>query len=177
MLFDQIMSAQAGDKNTMMALVEQFFPIIRKYGRKLDPEDGTNEMILYFIELIHQMDIHKLKSPNDGAIVNYIEQCIYHFYIKMKNGQNENHILHWEELPEYHKAAIEKITAQEEIPLDWSFPLQILTEKERSVIIQIYEYGFSSAEIAKNLGVSRQNVNQIKKRAEAKIRSSLRENN
>lgn len=46
MLFDQIMSAQAGDKNTMMALVEQFFPIIRKYGRKLDPEDGTNEMIL-----------------------------------------------------------------------------------------------------------------------------------
>lgn len=173
MLSDLIMSAQTGDKQSMLDLIEKFSPIIKKYGHKLDPEDGVNEITLFFIELIHQFNFSKLKSGSDGVIVSYIEKCVIHFYIKARKGMYNDRTLYWDELPEKSKAKIELISCQPGSSLDLAFPLQKLTEKERLVIIQIYEFGFTSAEIAKHLRVSRQNVNQIKKRAEAKIRVLL----
>ena len=62
MLSDQIRSAQAGNCSDMLALIERFTPIIRKYGRKLDPEDGLSEMTLGFIELVHQLQIDRLAT-------------------------------------------------------------------------------------------------------------------
>lgn len=175
MLSELIASAKAGDKNSMLHLIEKFSPIIKKYGYKLDPDDGISEITLFFIELIHQINFNKLKSQSDGAIVSYIEKCIIHFYIRSGKNMYRNNMLYWDELPEKGKARIEQIVPLQEYPLDWAFPMQILTEKEHSVIIQIYEFGFTSTEIAKHLKVSRQNVNQIKKRAEAKIRAFLKE--
>ena len=48
---------------------------------------------------------------------------------------------------------------------------QILTEKEYQVIVLVYKYQLSSAEIARRLCATRQNVNQCKKRAEQKLRN------
>ena len=177
MLSDQILSAQSGSKTDMLSLIEKFSPVIKKYGKKLDPEDGISEITLYFIELIHHLNIHRLNSRSDGAIVNYVAQSISHFYVKMKAGPYDNHFLYLEELTDAHRKKIESAPTNEDFPFDWTLPLQALTDKERLVIIHIYEHGFSSAEIAKYLGVSRQNINQIKKRAESKIRTALIERN
>ena len=46
-----------------------------------------------------------------------------------------------------------------------------MTEKERKIIALVYEYQLSSAEIARKLHTTRQNVNQCKKRAELKLRA------
>ena len=91
----------------------------------------------------------------------------------MKKGPYDNRVLYIEELTEAHKAKLDADYATEDLPFDWTLPLQQLTDKEQFVIIQIYEYGLSSAELAKHLGVSRQKINQIKKRAESKIRTAL----
>lgn len=48
---------------------------------------------------------------------------------------------------------------------------KILTEKEQSVIVLIYVYQFSSAEIARKTHTTRQSINQCKKRAEQKLRA------
>ena len=48
---------------------------------------------------------------------------------------------------------------------------KVLTEKERKIIALVYEYQLSSAEIARKLRTTRQNVNQCKKRAELKLRA------
>lgn len=40
----------------------------------------------------------------------------------------------------------------------------------------IFERGYSSAEIARQFGVTRQNINQIKRRALTKIKQGLLEN-
>lgn len=48
---------------------------------------------------------------------------------------------------------------------------KVLTEKERKIIALVYEYQLSSAEIARKLHTTRQNVNQCKKRAELKLRA------
>ena len=176
MLSDQIRSAQAGNCSDMLALIERLTPIIRKYGRKLDPEDGLSEMTLCFIELVHQLQIERLKCPSDGAVVNYILRCLYHFYIKLKNNQYNSRAFYLEDLPEKQKSTLEMQAAQEETPFEWTLPQNTLTDKEKMIITLIYEGGYSSAEIAKHLGVTRQNVNQIKKRAESKIKESLKKN-
>ena len=48
---------------------------------------------------------------------------------------------------------------------------KVLTEKERKIIALVYECQLSSAEIARKLRTTRQNVNQCKKRAELKLRA------
>lgn len=47
----------------------------------------------------------------------------------------------------------------------------ILSERECQIIVLIYKYQLSSAEIARKLHTTRQNVNQCKKRAEQKLRT------
>ena len=86
MLADKILSAKSGNKDDMLCLIEKFSPVIKKYGRKLDIEEGISEVTLYFIELVHHLNIHKLRSCSDAALVCYVAQCISHFYTKMKKG-------------------------------------------------------------------------------------------
>jgi len=44
---------------------------------------------------------------------------------------------------------------------------------ERNILTDLYYWGYSSAEIARKQGTSRQNVNQIKHRALKKMRKSI----
>ena len=53
------------------------------------------------------------------------------------------------------------------------FPSSGLSEREIFILMAVYTYGYSVSDIAKYLQVSRQNINQIKKRAENKIRQKL----
>ena len=48
MLLKLIKSAQAGNQNDMLLLIQKFAPILKKYGGQLKREDGINDMILYF---------------------------------------------------------------------------------------------------------------------------------
>ena len=50
-----------------------------------------------------------------------------------------------------------------------TYPKGLLTRKEEVIIRLIYETGYSAAEISRALNVSRQSVNQCKKRAEKKL--------
>ena len=62
----------------------------------------------------------------------------------------------------------------DELPLSQGLPQGVLSKTELSVLIAIYEDGESAAGIARKLNVSRQNINQIKKRAEQKLRKNLK---
>lgn len=46
-----------------------------------------------------------------------------------------------------------------------------LTQKERIILTLIYFYGYTSTEIAQKRGTSKQNINQIKKRALSKLKN------
>ena len=50
------------------------------------------------------------------------------------------------------------------------FPGVGLTSREMMVLKAVYEKGYTVSEVATSLGVSRQNVNQIKKRAIMKLK-------
>ena len=62
----------------------------------------------------------------------------------------------------------------DELPLSQVLPQGILSEAELNILTAIYEDGESVTGIARKLNVSRQNINQIKKRAEQKLRENLK---
>lgn len=45
MLMDQIIQAKQGSQADMLSLLQQFQPILKKYGRKLWGEDGLEDKI------------------------------------------------------------------------------------------------------------------------------------
>jgi DNA-directed RNA polymerase specialized sigma subunit len=80
---------------------------------------------------------------------------------------------------------LEEITVKEEaayltgsdqsqdMQLDQTFQLDLLTEKERIVIFLMFEKSISAAAIARRWGCSRQSVNQIKLKALNKLKSQI----
>ena len=52
MFIDLIHSAQKESQEEMVFLIQKFYKLLRKYGRKLGYEDAENDLITDFIELI-----------------------------------------------------------------------------------------------------------------------------
>lgn len=175
MLIDWIRSAQRDDEDAMLYLITRFEKLIRKYARKMQYEDAENDLTLDFIELIKTLDIKKLNNSSDGAVVNFLVQSTYHFYLKrldaiMKRVRNETVLINLD-LTQNH--ALEEIMAMyDDFSVSELFPPKLLTKNEEKILIAIYQEGYSVSDIAASLHVSRQNINQIKKRAEAKLRKN-----
>ena len=66
-----------------------------------------------------------------------------------------------------------QMVVEDDDPIFMLFPQWGLTQKEIIVLNEIYEKGHTASEVASILHVSRQNINQIKKRAEEKLRRNL----
>lgn len=173
MLYDQIALAQNGDEAVMLALIEQFNPLIAKYSRLLNTEDAFEEMRLVFIEAVMGLRLDRLRSHSDGVIVAYISKTVRTKYIaKNKRHEQEEDIVYWEDLDEFFKRKHEPsnplFSAEEDFVR--AIPPGVLNEKELDIITMVYLYGYSAAEIARAKKITRQAVNQIKLRALRKLK-------
>lgn len=177
MLIDQIFRAQQGDPDAMEFLVAKFEPILKKYSRKLFWEDALSDMTAAFLELIHGLQLDKLRCKEDGALVNYIAQSVRNVYLALlRNFFNRpQEVTSLDEATEALKletiAYVDK--REEDNFLDLLALCPDLTEKERTVLTQIYYWGYTSVEIAESLSTSKQNINQIKQRGLKKLRKKL----
>ena len=169
MLIDSIIHAQQGCDSDMMFLVSKFSGILKKYARKLNYEDAEQDLTADFIELIHHIDIEKLNNTSDGAIVNFLIRSTYHYYVKRLQKERDRKVpeVYFEDL------VLVQTAVELEESISGYFPSSGLSEREIFILMAVYTYGYSVSDIAKYLQVSRQNINQIKKRAENKIRQKL----
>lgn len=178
MLVDKIREAQRGNQDAMLYLIQKYMPLLSRYSKKLHQEDAYSELTLAFIELIHHIRIDRLISGSDGAITNYIAASVknaYNAYIKKIMVEKDR------------ITALEDFTEQDEFQLLNTLPEKAskfdfleflrdfpdLTEKEKQILFLIYYENCSASEIADQMKTSRQNVNQIKVRAQSKIKSKL----
>lgn len=75
------------DEQAVMTLVKRFDKLLRKYARFLEYEDAYNDLLLFFIELLHKLKDNS-GLQNDDAIVNYISKAIKNHYICLsKNSE------------------------------------------------------------------------------------------
>ena len=150
--------------------------ILKKYARKLNYEDAEQDLTADFIELIHHIDIEKLNNTSDGAIVNFLIRSTYHYYVKRLQKERDRKVpeVYFEDLtPSQSNLVLVQTAVELEESISGYFPSSGLSEREIFILMAVYTYGYSVSDIAKYLQVSRQNINQIKKRAENKIRQKL----
>lgn len=67
MLMDQIIQAKQGSQADMLSLLQQFQPILKKYGRKLWGEDGLEDMTAAFLQVIHGHEAGTDSVPCGGG--------------------------------------------------------------------------------------------------------------
>lgn len=82
MLESLIIKAQGSDNEAMLELINKFSPLLKKYARRLNYEDAQNDLTLYFIQLIHGMNLEKMLCKENGSIINYISICIKNYHNK-----------------------------------------------------------------------------------------------
>lgn len=176
MLIDQILAAQNGNENEFLALINRFQGLFSKYGRKLGYEDAKDDLMADFIELIVTCDFKKLNNSSDGAIVNYIVLSCRRHYLHRRNNLIDHSVscIATEDLSPAQRNKIEQQAASWDIIPMETVPKEALSKREYQVLFYVYESGLPVTDIAAQLGVSRQNVNQIKKRAIDKLRKHLK---
>ena len=173
-IYDLLVSAQSGDKESCYAILAKFERLIKKYSRKLSYEDAEQDVICYFIELIYKFPLEKFREDDEGKVVVYITKCIYHEYIRLlKQIVLQKSEITYSCLSEEQLHMLEiRISRKDNYEQIFLSELrQNLEDKEWDILEKIYIEGKVVSKIAKEKGISRQAVNQMKKRALQKIRN------
>ena len=173
MIIDQVCQAQCGNEDATLNLISQFTPVLRKYARRLEYEDAYSDLVAEFIDLIARFNSNKIKQKNDGAMVRYLVQSIYHSYTKLLQQLIDNNptTVSLDELSDSINFSSNNVQFQNIFSLE--IPDNLLSVTEKETFIKVHFYGYSSAELARSKGVSRQSINQAKRSAEKKLRNYL----
>ena len=172
---EKIILAQNGNEKAMLEIIEVFSPIINKYTRLLKyDEDCMSELFLKLITLIkNEIDIKRMKNKNDGAIINYINSSIKHYYISISKAAcklRENELLPEQDFWLYTSENNETDFSYIENYIIIDTIKSVLTEREFYCVHSIILNGLTAEEVAKTLNISKQAVNQCKKRALQKLK-------
>ena len=177
-IYNLLVRAQRGDKESCYVILEKFERLTKKYSRKLAYEDAEQDVICYFIELIYTFPLEKFREDDEGKIVVYITKCIYHEYIRLvKQIVLQKSEVNYSSLSEEQLHVLESRNSGKDCyeQIFLSELHQNMEEKEWDIIQKIYIEGKAVSQIAKEKGISRQAVNQMKKRALQKIRNYYEE--
>ena len=173
-----IRRAKAEDTGAMIELIDTFSPLIGKYTRFMDyDEDFRSDMILKLIIVIkNEMDLDAFRVVNDYTILKYLKIALHRHYImlsKRKKRLEDNETTYeFDELVDMidnRDSFVE--TLYDGIRLEQL--RDILTQREYDCIESIVFKGFTATQVAQKLGVTKQAVNQCKKRALSKIRQRI----
>ena len=160
MLKPMIQKFKNQDMSVFEFLYDEFKKLIMFYAKKLFYDDVACDLTLFLIELFYQIDLSKFMPDESLGIKKYIAVSIKNQYIALslqrdKYNKISNKI--YEDFDGYFPDYEESFSVLES--------LEILPEKQKTIIIFRYIYGYSIFEIAVMLGISRQAVNNLKNRA------------
>ena len=82
MLSEAIASAQHNNPDSLLALIEKFKPLLKKYAYKLHYEDAYYDLQLDFIQIVLSINLDAQNQKSEGALVNYICNSVKHAYCK-----------------------------------------------------------------------------------------------
>ena len=86
-LFSVFKAAQMGNEEAVLVLYNMFLPKIKKCGRSLRYETSATDIIIKFLEFIKNIDLDRMASKNDGAVVNYVDKFFTNTCINLSKAQ------------------------------------------------------------------------------------------
>lgn len=176
MTAELIFRSQGGDKNATEKLIEKFQPLLKKYAFRLCYDDAYDDLLVDFVEFIHNMKLNRIHNKSEGGLVSYINKSIKSSYIKkLATSKELQHFILNSNFREDELYSLEAASAVNDTYFEYEFPgiEQILTKSETKVIKMIYLMEYSVCESAQKLGTSRQAVNQMKNRALKKLKAKI----
>lgn len=169
-LFNRVVRVKSGNKDEIIFLIKRFKPLISKLSRNLNYECASSDLIIYFIELINNINLDKFNLKNDGALVVYISKSLRnkHFDILKKNSKYIDEVRL--ELNNF----IDSKNNEEAIWID-EYILNNLSLKEIEYLNYKINYGYKDIEITKKLNLSRQSIYKMKCKIAKKIKNEYLE--
>ncbi|MEA5268942.1 sigma-70 family RNA polymerase sigma factor [Clostridium perfringens] len=167
-LNERIKKYRENDPNELESLINDFDPLISKYGNKLKDEDGKQDMIVEFIKILNKMPIKNEKFIENKYVIAYIQTALKNNYIVLNKKRNKI-----KEREFYTDLSIE-FNSYYDYNLDNCIIkdcLKKLSSIESDIIENIFIKGISVTDLAKEYKISRQTINQTKLRALNKLKS------
>ncbi len=148
------------DMKSFPLIYENFKKLIGLYASRLIYEDGVSDLTLFLIELLYGLDLSRFDDDESFGLKKYIAVSLRNQYIALsvKRDTYTNNTL-----PLYDDSVSNTYNVDDLILVVDA--LNDLNNKQKSVLVYKYIYGYSDFEIANALGISRQAVNGLKNRA------------
>lgn len=148
------------DMSAFSEIYEAFKDLINFYSKRLGGEDYNQELTVFLLELLYEIELSRFKSDASDGLNRYIAVSIRNrYYAISKENQQYNSLLHNGDINDLYccSSADAKLLLKE--------MLKILSKRQRDIIIYKYIYGYSDVELGDLLNISRQAVNRLKNRA------------
>lgn len=145
-------------------LIIQFEPLIAKYTNKLGDEDASQELKLFLIENKDKLVLREGEN-SEARLVRYMDKILYCEFIRLSKKRSKvknNEMIYCDAYASSYFLDQSEIYFNEII--------NILPEKQKQVLRDIFIYQYTEVEIASKLNMTRQGVCNIKKRALSKLR-------
>ena len=160
-IFQLVKRCQENDGNAFSDIITMFQPLIKKYAFLLGDMDAYADMYDSFIDCIYKIPIQELRSSSgDAVVLAYIKTTMKNSYIALSKRNS----IRKSQIPlDDCDMENEKIGA---VGIDFDSQviredlLRFLSTEEELLLEAKIFYGYSDAEIAKRLGISRQAVNK-----------------
>ena len=156
------------DMSAFGDLFDEFGRLINFYAAKLSYEDAANELTLFFVELLYSINLSKFRSDGGDDIRRYIAVSIKNEYIALSTKKSK--------LCKFENDLYENMGAPNDDILENLVLIDMLKSLnaiDKKIILYRYIYGYSIAEIANLMDISRQSVNKRKIRALNVLRRAI----
>ena len=150
---------------SMLDILAIFDNIINKYSRKLNGEDTKQDLYVFLIKLINNIDELSIVNYEDKQVLSYFSKSLKNEYIRLskKNDIRKNN---------------EDYNCEDRV---WGYnfiesnievvdSIKNLNNYEKKIIKMVVLNGYSVSEVAKKTGKSRQAISQVKNRAISKLK-------
>ena len=150
---------------SILDILAIFDNIINKYSRKLNGEDTKQDLYVFLIKLIKNIDELSIVNYEDKQVLSYFSKALKNEYIRLskKNDRRKNN---------------EDYNCEDRV---WGYnfiesnievvdSIKNLNNYEKKIIKMVVLNGYSVSEVAKKTGKSRQAISQVKNRAISKLK-------
>lgn len=173
-LIDIIQAAHNKDNVGTLKVIDTFDRAIRSFSYKLNYEDAYTDLVIFLLGLCQSVDLHKIENLNEGAIVKYFYNSLRHEFIRLSK-RNKKYTSNEQSYGIDPSEIINNDKMNHDIYSDVLFYDMInnLTAKEKQIIKYIFLWNYSDVETSKTLGISKQAVGKIKRKALQKMKLEL----
>jgi len=160
LMLDLIKKFRNEDNTVFFEIYNEFEKIISVYSARLGGEDTVQELTVFLIELLCEIDLQKFEADSSNGLCGYIAVSIKNKYIELSKKRQQESKIHIS----YDKIDNFLLFATDEY-FGISEPLKYLSPRQQLIITYKYIYNYTDCEISSVLGISRQAVNRLKNRA------------